>query len=547
MKKSLLSFALISAVSASAWNVSTAPEKQNILLEEFTGINCPSCPAGHERAAMLHRVFSNNIVSVTVHEGFKAVPSAGQVDLRVPAGTEIHNRYFIEQFGQSDAGEVYGSYPSAMVNRVPFETERVMGASTWSPAMGATLLKDSPVNLWIESNYEPSTRMLTVNLEGYYTADMTDPRLTVLLTQDHLKAFQANGGASYDHRHVLRDKLSENALGDPLNEKTAGEYFSRTYTYTVPEEIGTVNVDTTTIAVVAFVAEGDEAVVKVAESHPALNGLTPAAHIEGFAPLIPVGNYYAYNYLEIMVDNDSPEPITTADFAVNVSGQESQETLDLSADPIPAYGARQVRVPAPQVAGTYYDDSVTLSVRLTGVNGQSVTTSAITAKTRTIAIYPNELKLVIKADRNASTNHYYLKDADGNVVREFGPYPDADAGIEYTENVTLEPGKLYCLEVTDDWGDGVKNPRGFVKFYGPDDKMVAQNRDLVDYGARNFFIASTDPTSVDEIGSEAKVVSEEYFDLSGRRIAAPASGIVLKRQTLDNGTVRTLKMIVIDN
>lgn len=44
------------------------------------------------------------------------------------------------------------------------------------------------------------------------------------------------------------------------------------------------------------------------------------------------------------------------------------------------------------------------------------------------------------------------------------------------------------------------------------------------------------------IGSEAEAVAVEYYDLAGRRIAAPTEGIIIKRTRLANGETVTEKI-----
>jgi len=47
-----------------------------------------------------------------------------------------------------------------------------------------------------------------------------------------------------------------------------------------------------------------------------------------------------------------------------------------------------------------------------------------------------------------------LKDADGNTLREFGPYQDG-VSATYEETVEgLDEGKTYCIEILDSAGDG---------------------------------------------------------------------------------------------
>jgi hypothetical protein len=55
----------------------------------------------------------------------------------------------------------------------------------------------------------------------------------------------------------------------------------------------------------------------------------------------------------------------------------------------------------------------------------------------------------------------------------------------------------------------------------------------------------TDPSGVNAvIVEDADVVATEYFDLAGRKVAQPAQGLYIKRMTLSNGQVKTLKTVV---
>lgn len=51
-------------------------------------------------------------------------------------------------------------------------------------------------------------------------------------------------------------------------------------------------------------------------------------------------------------------------------------------------------------------------------------------------------------------------------------------------------------------------------------------------------------TGVESVGSDSPVVSTEYFDLAGRRIAGPAQGIAIKRVIRADGSVSTFKTVV---
>lgn len=53
-----------------------------------------------------------------------------------------------------------------------------------------------------------------------------------------------------------------------------------------------------------------------------------------------------------------------------------------------------------------------------------------------------------------------------------------------------------------------------------------------------------DPTSVAGIGADKKVVGVKYYDVAGREVANPASGVVIKRVAYEDGSVASFKKIV---
>ena len=62
MKKILLSLFVFTQVILNAQTfVSTSPENKNVILEEFTGINCVWCPAGHLIGQQLHDANPNDV------------------------------------------------------------------------------------------------------------------------------------------------------------------------------------------------------------------------------------------------------------------------------------------------------------------------------------------------------------------------------------------------------------------------------------------------------------------------------------------------------
>ena len=49
--------------------VSTTPQNRNVVIEEFTGINCPNCPDGHVVANNIMDAYPGRVWAVNIHAG----------------------------------------------------------------------------------------------------------------------------------------------------------------------------------------------------------------------------------------------------------------------------------------------------------------------------------------------------------------------------------------------------------------------------------------------------------------------------------------------
>ena len=203
--------------------VSHDPANRTVLLEEYAAVNCGNCPAAYVVAGNILGAHPSDVVVVEIHGGGLAIPSGGQPDFRTTAGAALWS-----QFGVT-------FQPQGMVNR-----QGLQSASQWAPAVNNALTTLSPVNIGMATNFEQGSRLLTVDVELYYTADGVgdDDRIYVLLTEDHIVGYQqdyVNGPqVNFDHRHVLRSYVTPLA-GDEVVGNTAGTSVVRTYTFTVPE------------------------------------------------------------------------------------------------------------------------------------------------------------------------------------------------------------------------------------------------------------------------------------------------------------------------
>jgi hypothetical protein len=91
-------------------HVGTDVQKKNVLLEEYTGLNCGHCPEGHIVAKTLLNSMPGHAFAVNIHTGTFATPSSDEPDYRIAEGDSLGDYFKSEEAG----------YPSASVNRYDF-------------------------------------------------------------------------------------------------------------------------------------------------------------------------------------------------------------------------------------------------------------------------------------------------------------------------------------------------------------------------------------------------------------------------------------------
>ena len=241
--------------------VSTTPENKNIVLEEFTGIHCVYCPDGHLMAQNLYNANPGDVVLINIHTGSYAQPAAGEPDFRTSFGAAIEV-----------IANVSG-YPAGTINRHQFtglgqlSGGTAMSRGNWASAGGQILAQPSCVNVAAEASLNISTRVLTVDVEAYYTDNSiaSTNKLNVVLLQNNVEGPQTGGATynpgqmlpngNYNHQHMLRHMLT-GQWGDDIVNTTIGSLFQNTYNYTIPLHLNGVAYDLLNLEVAVFVAEG---------------------------------------------------------------------------------------------------------------------------------------------------------------------------------------------------------------------------------------------------------------------------------------------------
>lgn len=544
--------------SIAQYQVSTDVQPKNILLEEFTGINCGNCPSAHKIAANLLLAQENTFYSIAIHSGYYASPFSDQPDFRTPEGEEL------------DATFASGSgYPCGMINRHTFAgTSPIMSRSNWTLCAKEIHQENAPVNLYVTSTYSAADAQLTVHVEGYYTADVDAQQnlLTVALTQNNIRGPQSGGGVGSDylHQHMLRDYLTP-LWGDMISDCTEGSFFTKDYTYAVPENINDVAVDPAELEVIVFVANDKTDVLNVTGVKPVCEGLELPLAAEISAYRIPVQGTYGFNFYELYLRNKSNEPLTSALFDITVNGTTIQSSWEGEIAPL---ATSYIKIAIDQ--SSLIESSNDYSIHLTELNGESYDGNTIegtfSAPAKTTPLTYIELRTDLYADENT----WRIIDADGNIVYNFGPY-ETNLQKVYNEVAELESDKTYCFEVTDAWANGVQSPRGYYKLQDDSNGLVAQQLEITGHGYRSFFTTSitaglqslTTPNTfavaydkqAQQITITPAMATQEYavavYDIAGlligqgtnvKAISIPSHGIYIVQIVADQN-INTFKLI----
>lgn len=203
--------------------------ERNLLLEGFTGQDCAQCPTGHNYINSFLRNTDQHVIEVMHHIGY------------------YPDRYTTAEDGACLLfyGNSNPSAPQFMMNRATIEvlgTEPVMYPSL--DVLNTTaneLARHQPyVSLKLNSEYDETTREAKIRLVVYAHNDLPAEQnvLNVMVVQDSIVGYQANGGNNYVHSKVLRGTTTGNAWGKLLPTGfAAGDSIVYEDTYTLPEAI----------------------------------------------------------------------------------------------------------------------------------------------------------------------------------------------------------------------------------------------------------------------------------------------------------------------
>ena len=241
---------------------------RKILIEDFTGWNCPNCPSAAVIIESISERYPCHIIPIAVHAGGFAYYSGGP-DFTTDIGYEIG--------GDGSAADATGFFnvigqPVGVMNRIMWEEgEYKLERQVWEDNMVSLLEQNkfSTIGIEIENDFDAGSRELNTTVKTTTFGEINHPMsLVVYILESHIIGKQKNGSETienYEHNHVLRGGFNGTwgeSISTSLSVSTDIE-FENTYSMTldtawVPENCH----------VVAFISNTETLeVIQVEEHH----------------------------------------------------------------------------------------------------------------------------------------------------------------------------------------------------------------------------------------------------------------------------------------
>lgn len=524
----LIFFALISLNLLGQTLVSAEIEPRNVILEEFTGINCINCPRAHEEAAAIKKQYPEDFFIINHHTGYFATPS------------EDWQPDFVTKYGASlDARSGLTGYPAGTVNRHRFSdflmNEDKLSSTAqyrfmWGETTEIVLGENSFVNMGVEANWDYLTNEITVHVEAYFTSDSPLPEnlINVALLQDSTFAYQIGRGDEYIHNNRLVDFISpyDGAL---IDNTTKGSFYDQTFTYLVPDNYSEVPVDISNLKIVAFLAGypyeietgtacnitysnipgNDVSVFEIEEIFPKCDGL-----------LTPI----------ITIRNNAGQELTSLDIAYNVEGQSTHYytwTGSLSS-------YKKTKIILPEIS---FDLDNINEFEVLIVNNDDDTSnneSTITFMEDTPLNVETELLTIeVQSNYYGSLITWEVLNSSDEVIMEGGPYEDWDDQV-HSASIVLDENSCYSLFFYYSEQNPNASLAGYYKILS-DDEILYMDSDVylserVGIKTSEFFYSSNTDMSLKDVDVFPNPVSQqlnlrncesmqlEMFDLLGNRV-----------------------------
>ncbi len=427
--------------------VGTTAENRNVVLEEFTGINCVFCPDGHAIAQAFKNDFPDDVFLVNIHSGGFANPGAGQPDFRTPFGAAI-----------DDQSQLAG-YPAGTINRENFPGSEQNGSpagatgqgrGTWVNTGNIAMGQASYLNVGVEADLDVSTNVMTIHVETYYTADSPEAtnKLNVYILQNNTTGPQTGGNAGdeYVHQHRLID-MPLGQWGADITSTTMGSFDDRTVSYTIPADLNGIAVELADLEVVVSVAEGTQYIVSGSGTLPTYSGITAlndanlrtiaeldAQCLSEIGPMINIQNLGQNAITSLAIDYSiNGGAVSTFTYTGNLTSLQSTD------------------IQLPAIA---YTQQATNTIDVSIADDENNANNELSTTFDAATEGAGNVTLTIETDQYANEISWRLRDSSGSIV-ESASLNAGNNNSTVVYDITLEDIDCYSMEIIDSFGDGI--------------------------------------------------------------------------------------------
>jgi hypothetical protein len=200
------------------------------LIEEFGGVRCVGCPAGHSLIKELKGIYKDKLIVISAHTGSFSIPySENKFDYRLPENDQLVN----------ELGKPVG-YPVAAINRKLFDGEstRMLSPTQWPGYLAKVTSQKTLLKLELTASFSEVSNKLSVatNIRLSRDTSFSALFLSVLLVEDEITDFQLTPTGkqpNYVHQNVVRTWLTPSS-GILLSKLSATENLVYNFNPSIP-------------------------------------------------------------------------------------------------------------------------------------------------------------------------------------------------------------------------------------------------------------------------------------------------------------------------
>ena len=179
--------------------------QKHVLLEDFTGQNCPNCPTAAIIATELQNASNGNLIVVSIHAG-----GLSSKKFRTAEGDEYFNTFYSD-------GEENG-YPAGMIDRTIVNNSRVSTEyNKWGSYIASRYQVKAKIGLNVSCINDINSNKLVINTTMDGLSLSNEPlRLQLWLIEGGITSWQKVAmddgstitNAAYVHNHILRAAIN---------------------------------------------------------------------------------------------------------------------------------------------------------------------------------------------------------------------------------------------------------------------------------------------------------------------------------------------------